>query len=116
MFDNPQAVAAIYLVAGSLFLLGLFVGTVTTLARVVFYRIHGKRRPRLLTRDLVVFGGLALSFGLITVVRFLPIPTRAAMTSGNVIWALVSTVPAVMAVAFYCYVELFVIGRAREEP
>lgn len=113
MVNNPEAVAFIYTLAGITFLIGLFVGAVSTLARVVYYRIHGTRRPRLLTRDVLVYGGLALSFGLIAGVRLLPLDVRLALTTGNVGWALATSVPAVIAVIVYCYFELAVIERAR---
>jgi hypothetical protein len=116
VFNNPALVQTIYFVAGSLFLGGLFLGALTTIARVVYYRIHRTARPRLLTRDLIVYGGLALSFGLITLVRFLPVETRQQVTTGNVLWAIATTVPAVLAVLYYCYIEIFVIGHVSDEP
>ena len=113
MLSNPALVSAIYLIVGSLFLLFLFIGAVSTIARVIYYRVNGYTRPRLLTRDVIVFGGLAFTFAAITIVRFLPTETRMALTAGNVAWALVSTLPAVVAIMYYAYVEVFVIERPK---
>lgn len=113
MVNNPGLVSTIYFIAGVLFLVGLFIGAVSTLARVVFYRANGTKRPRLLTRDVLVYGGLALSFGLIAGVRLLPLEVRLALTTGNVGWALATSVPAVVAMVVYCYFELAVIERVR---
>jgi hypothetical protein len=113
--NNPEIVAAIYLVAGVLFLGGFVIGALTTLARVLYYRIHNIRRPRLLTRDVVVWGGLAVSFALISAVRFLPAEVRMQFTAGNVGWALATSIPAVAAVLTYVYFELWVIERTQVE-
>lgn len=115
MFDNPELVAVIYGIFGTVFLGGLFVGAATTLARVLFYRAQGRPRPDLLTRDILVYGGLAISFGIIAAVRFLPLEERQAL-AGNVLWAVVTSIPAAFGVLVYCYYELFVIERGPKEP
>lgn len=108
---DQQLVQLVYTVGGSIFLVGLFGGFARTLARVVYYLRHKAERPRLLNRDVLVIGGLSLSFGLITVIRFLPQEARIALTTGNVAWAVLTTVPAVIAVLVYLYFELWVIER-----
>lgn len=110
---DQAIVQLIYTIGGSIFLVALFGGFVRTLARVVYYQRNRAARPRLLNRDVLVIGGLSLSFGLITVVRFLPLETRLALTTGNVAWALITTVPACIAVLVYLYFEAFVIERPR---
>lgn len=106
--DNPQIVAAIHGAAFVAFFLLLFVGAVSTVARIVYYRVNGVARPRLLSRDAVVIGGFAISFGLILVVRLLGIgPTLR----DNVVWALATDVPAICSVLVYTAFELFVIER-----
>jgi hypothetical protein len=119
LFDNPDAVALIYLVGGVTFLLALFAGTVWTLARVLYYIVVGEPRPRLLTRDLIVYTGFSISFGLITLIRFLPLEERLALTVGNVLWALATTGPACVAVLTYLWYEVFVVKlgtRSAAEP
>lgn len=102
---------SVYLVGGIVFLTFLFGGFVRTLARVVYYASNRAERPKLLTRDVLVIGGLSVSFGLITIVRFLPLEARLSLTSGNVLWALVSTVPACFAVIVYAAYEYLIIER-----
>ena len=90
----------------------LLIGTGSTLARYAYYRAHGFRRPKLLVRDAFLVGGFSISFGLILLVRVL----RAAGldTSGlatNPWWSLASSLPAIVAVAVYAYVEVFVIEK-----
>ena len=111
-----QVVQLIYTVGGSIFLIGLFAGFARTLARVVYYLRNRAERPRLLNRDVLVIGGLSMSFGLITIIRFLPPEVRVAITSGNVLWALLTTVPAIVAVLVYLYFEIWVIERPGDHP
>ena len=110
MFDNPDLVALIYGVFGTVFLGGLFLGAATTFARVLFYRAQGRERPELLTRDILTYGGLAISFGIISAVRLLPLDQRQAL-SGNVLWAVATSIPAALGVLVYCWFEIFVIER-----
>lgn len=113
---DTQLVQVIYAIGGTIFIVAIFVGAATTLARVLLYARNGKRRPRLLNRDLIVIGGLAWSFGLITALRFLPLEQRVAITAGNVAWALVTTIPAVIAAVTYVYAEFFVVRRGIGDP
>lgn len=108
---NPQAVQLIYTILGWVFLLALLAGFSRTAARVLYYARHKGTRPRLLTRDVIVYGGFSITFGLITLVRLLPQDDRVALTTGNVLWALSTTVPACIAVLTYLYFELFIIER-----
>lgn len=116
MLNDPGLVAVIYLVGGALFLGGFAIGALTTLGRVLYYFLHRIQRPRLLTRDVIVWGGLALSFAQIAIVRFLPPEVRTQLTQGNLGWALSTTLPAVVAVLTYVYFELFVIERTKGDP
>lgn len=127
--SNAEIVAAIYGVGGTIFLAGFLVAVVTTGARTIWYLRHRGQAlpplpawshvpeyvamPRLLTRDIIVKGGMFISFGLIAALRFLPPEDRVAFTSGNVAWALLTTLPAVIAICVYDYFEMRVIPRAR---
>lgn len=111
---DQQIVQTIYTIGGSIFLIALFAGFARTVARVIYYLQHKALRPRLLNRDFLVIGGLSLSFGLITIVRFLPLEARLALTTGNVACALITTVPACVAVCVYCWFEFRIIERPRK--
>ncbi len=111
--SDVDLVQSIYTAGGSIFLVALFAGFARTLARVVYYFRNRSERPRLLNRDVLVIGGLSASFGLITIVRFLPPATRVVLTAGNVPWALLTTVPAVAAVLVYAYFEFAIIERPK---
>src|SRR4051812_39790349 len=91
----------------------LFLGSGSVLARVAYYRAHGYRRPRLLTRDAIMLGGFSLSFGLVLFARVASgqggISTEQFRAS--IPWGLLTSVPAVVAVAAFTYYELFVIER-----
>lgn len=113
VFNNPDAVAVIYVVFGLIFLFGMFAGTARTLARVVYYLRNGTQMPRLLIRDAICWGGFSVSFGLITLIRFLPPEQRIALTLGNVLWAIATVVPSCIAVFAYLYFEVWVIERAK---
>ncbi len=115
LLSDPSIVAWVYGLGGAVFLAGFVIGAMTTLARVLYYFLHKIQRPRLLTRDVVVWGGLALSFAQIAVIRFLPSEVRVQLTANNVGWALATTLPAVIAVCTYVYYELWVIERTRED-
>lgn len=94
----------------------LFVGAGTTLARVAYYRANGFRRPKLLTRDAIVLGGFALSFGLVLAargLRSLGLDTTGLATS--LWWNLLTAIPALVAVAVYVYYELFRIERGEDD-
>jgi hypothetical protein len=108
---DTDVVAAIYTYGGIAFIVLIVVGAITTVARVLFYARNNAPRPRLLTRDVIVIGGLAWSFSLIVAVRFLPSEQRVAFTTGNIAWALVTTLPALIAATTYVYFELFVVKR-----
>lgn len=94
----------------------LAVGTVSTAARVAYYRVHNEERPRLLIRDLLMIGGFSLSFGAILLVRVLrALGLDVTGLSTNVWWAIGSALPAVIAVAVYAWFELFVIERGQDQ-
>lgn len=110
MTDNPELVALIYTITGSAFLVGIFVGWAFTLKRVLKYRRKGWAIEPILRRDLIVKGGYTISFGLIVLVRFLPLEIRQALNlSSNVLWALLTSVPAAIGSLTYLYFEVFVI-------
>jgi hypothetical protein len=98
------------------FAIALAIGAGATLIRVARYRVNGWDRPRLLTRDIQVIGGLALTVGSILFVRFLR--TQGADVSGlatNVAWILFTTIPVLWSVVVYAWYELFVIERGAEQ-
>lgn len=109
---NEQAVDVIHAVAFSAFWVFLVVGALSVSARVAFYRARGYVRPRLLSRDAIFVAGFALSFGLILLVRVLPVAVvDAVRLRDNILWALLTDAPGVFAVATFVYFELFVIER-----
>lgn len=125
---NADLIATIYGIGGTVFLGGFLVAVVTTGARVMWYVRHKGEAlppwpgitdpgvvaiPRLLTRDVIVKSGMFISFGMIAALRFLPPETRIAFTAGNVGWALLTTIPAVVAILTYDYFELRVIPKAK---
>lgn len=98
------------------FFVFLFLGAGSTLARVAYYRAWNYRRPRILTRDAWFVGGFAVSLGSILLVRLLRIV--GFDTSGlatNPWWALVTAVPAIVAIVVYVYFELAIIERGKDE-
>ena len=91
----------------------LFVGAGSVLARVAYYRSHGYRRPRLLTRDAIMLTGFALSFGLILAAR---VGVQQGWVTAQALrdsfaWGLATSLPAIVAVATFCWYELRVIER-----
>lgn len=116
MVGNPEGVSLVYTVGGIVFLVGLFAGFLRTAIRVLFVppRAYPEgRRPRLLVRDIIVIGGFALSMTAIVLIRFLPLETRLALTSGNVWWALLTTIPICLSVLVYCWFEFRIIERPK---
>lgn len=98
------------------FFLFLFIGTSSTLSRLVYYRSHGYRRPKLLIRDAWMIGGFSLSFGLILIARVLRASgVDVSSLSTNLLWTLATAIPAIIAVGVYAYFEVAVIERGRDE-
>jgi hypothetical protein len=113
VFDNPDGVAAIFGIGGIVYLAALLAGFVRTVVRL---RIPAAdwpegHRPQLLVRDVLVIGGFAVSSTAVVLIRFLPLSERLALTQGNVLWALLTTIPSCVAVLTYVWFELFVIGK-----
>lgn len=108
--DNRAMVDAIYGIGILLFGVFLFVGASVTIARMAYYRAHRFKRPRLLVRDAVVISSFALTMGLIMVARVL----GATNLRDNVLWALATTVPLVIAFGTYAFYEVAVIERPHE--
>lgn len=75
------------------------------LNRVREYRQANWPLPKLLKRDLVLFGGLLMPFAAIFVRRWLGIDI-----STEIIWVVATATPAVVAVAYWIFVEYFEIG------
>lgn len=108
---DPVLTELIHTVAFLAFITLLLVGFLTTTARVAFYRVMRHALPRLLKRDIAVIGGLAASFGTILLVRALGIgPTLRE----NWLYAVLTDIPAISAVAVYVYFEVFVIERGKD--
>lgn len=101
------------------FWLFLFAGTVSVMARVAYYRSHGYRQPALLRRDADMLVGFSLSFGLILLLRVLvgtnpPVVDPNSVREGGAMyipWKLLTSLPAIYAVARFFYFERFVIER-----
>lgn len=103
-------------VAFLVFTIALAAGAGATLARVIRYSVHGIPRPRLLTRDVQVIGGLALTMGTILAVRFLRVlGVDTAGLATNLWWILFTTIPVLWAVIVYAYYELVVIEGGQGE-
>lgn len=100
----------IHNLAFGVFWLLLFTGAVSTIGRVVYYRRHGFERPRLLVRDSIMILGFSLSFGLVLFSRAAGLSTYLIQFPA---WAVLTDVPAIVAVLAYVYFELFVIERPR---
>lgn len=88
-----------------LFLLGL--GTTTTVIRGLRFMAVGIPLPQLLVRDIISKLGLAVPLVLIFSVRWLLGST--ASLSGNLLWVLVTSLPALIGVGVYCYYELVIL-------
>lgn len=115
MARGPYRVTRDVIDAASLlaFWVMLFVGAVSVIARLVFYRVHRYRQPRLLIRDAILLGGFSISFGLVLL-------GRVAVSNGwvtpeelrdSVPWGLATVIPAILSVGAFAYFELFVIER-----
>lgn len=112
---EADAVSLVNGVAVVLFWLLFFAGAGSTLSRVAYYRAKKFRRPRLLVRDALFVGGLAMSFGLILLARGLR--SAGFDTSGlanSLAWNVLTCIPALVAVGVYVYFEVFVIERGKK--
>lgn len=95
------------LILAAFTVLALF-GALLTWGRIAVYRASGYPRPRLLTRDAIVIGGLAIPFVLASIARAV-----GYMPNGELLWVLATGLPALFGIATYVYYELFVIDRDR---
>lgn len=84
----------------------LVFGASTTFRRAWWFHSHGQRRPRLLTRDLIVFGGHALTFLSIVIARAFG---WGPFVSGRWWWIVASAGGAVVGALTYCWYEVRVI-------
>lgn len=107
--ENASIADLIYGVGVIAFFGCLLLGATTTIARIAYYRVNRYRRPKLLVRDAVLVTGFAVSLGAVFVARALGLTGLR----NNVLWAVLTTIPALVAVGYYAYVELFVIERPR---
>lgn len=96
-------------VALALFTVGVLLGFGSTAFRLVRLHLAGIPLPRLIWRDVVVFGGLALTFVAIGVHRVLDMPF-----AGELWWSLASASVAVIAVWVYVWYEFAVVGHRRD--
>ncbi len=97
---------------GAVFLVALLCGSLVTVSRVIYYYRNRLERPRLLTRDLVVIGGVAWTAALLVISRVAQV--FGLDTSGlreSLLWAVATGVPASVAALTYTYYEVFVIER-----
>lgn len=98
-------------VALMLFVAGVLLGFGSTAFRLVRLHRAGIPLPRLIWRDVMVFGGLALTFVAIGIHRVMGFPFADELW-----WALGTSSVAVIAVWIYVYYELAVVGHRRDEP
>jgi hypothetical protein len=97
---------------------GLLLGVVSTGLRIIEHIAHHHPLPILLPRDLIVVGGLALSFLAVAVVSLL---NAMHVIDGQALgrqawWVLLRATPAIVAVWTFDYFELRVIGRKDGKP
>ncbi len=97
-------------VALLLFALGLAFGAGSTIVRMLRFHRHHIRQPRLIWRDVSVFGLLALAFLLIAINR--AIGWQFTLEPW---WVLLTSALAIGAIGVYDYYELFVVGHVREK-
>lgn len=94
------------------FVVPLLLGAIRTALRVVA-RLHaGARQPRLLPRDVITIGGIALSFVLLLGAATL---NALGWIDGSALareawWIVVRALPAIVGAWTYVYFEFFVIG------
>lgn len=104
-------------IAFAVFVIALVIGAGATLARFIRYHVQGWPRPKLLTRDVLVIGGLAIAAGALLTVRMMrAIGVDITSLSTNLLWVALTTIPPVGAFVVYAYFEVFVIERGRDEP
>lgn len=106
---RPIDVDTIYGVALALFAFGLIFGTASTGLRMLSLRRRGLTQPRLIWRDILVVGLLALDFLIIAAHRVAGLPF-----ADHEWFAVLTSSLAVGAVAVYGYYEWRVIGHVRE--
>jgi len=96
-----------------LFLTGLWFGATRTILRILLYHRMGWQYPKLIWRDLIGQGGLALSFLLITAGRLLIAMGHVPPDFLNQQWwwIVLSSAPAIVAVWTYAYYEVFELDR-----
>ena len=86
-------------------------GAASTVARAGRWAKEGIPPPVLLIRDSFLMVGLAFPFVVIMAARVFQIPREVTQT---VPWVLMTSGPAIVALAVYVYFEFFVIGRGRK--
>ncbi len=106
----PPEVEIVTATALLLFALGLAFGAGSTIARMLRFRSRRIPQPRLIWRDVGVFGLLALAFLLIAINRAL-----GWQFTFHLWWVVFTSVIAVAAIGIYDYYEIFVVGRVREK-
>lgn len=88
----------------------VLVGFVSTASRVAYYRAKGFRMPLLLFRDVSLFAGLAISFGLIIGARAVDLALVINLRD-SLAWSVLTSAPALYGVAVFVYFEVFVIEK-----
>lgn len=103
---------ALNLLVVAAFVLPLVIGTVRTTMRIIARRLAGARQPRLLPRDAIVIGGIALSF--LMLIGASTLSALELIDGGDLArepwWIVLRAIPAVTGAWTYVYFELFVIG------
>lgn len=85
-------------------------GAASTVGRAGRWAKEGIPPPVLLIRDSFLMVGLAFPFVVIMAARVFAVPREVTQT---VPWVLMTSGPAVAALAVYVYFEFFVIGKGR---
>jgi hypothetical protein len=108
---TPEQVNAIALV---LFVAGVVLGFGSTFVRLVRLHRAGIDLPRLIWRDIGVFGLLSVTFLLVAVARVQGWQVTAWPDAARIGWTVATASPAVLAAWIYVFYELRVIGHRRD--
>lgn len=89
-----------------MFVFGIALAMAKLLDRAVEYRRANWQQPRLLRRDLVFIGGLAISFGLILLRRLFQIDIVDTL-----LWNIITGVPAIFGLYYWVWEEYRTVGK-----
>ena len=94
-----------------LFVAGVLLGFGSTAFRLIRLHRAGITLPRLIWRDVLVFGGFAITFVAIGIHRVMGLPFADELW-----WAVGTSSVAVIAVWIYDFYEFVIVGHRRDAP